>query len=112
MRDNEELPQAEIIELQTLRDEIKNANDAELVLNSDSYTSAWQMIEREFIERLLACDLKDDQGRRVWQEATNVLRATRRFLEETMQSGELAQSRLEELEKMANHRHRFSRSLF
>ena len=107
MSDIGELEEAEIIELQTLRDEIKSAGDAELVLSSEAYQTSWRVIEDEFISRLLQCDLKDDHGRRVWQEATNVLRATRRFLDETMQNGALAEARLNDIEKMAEQKVRF-----
>ena len=79
-------------------DQIRDADEAARVLSHPLLIRAFEALEREYLDALLRCSDKDDNGRFRIVEAMKTVSAVRRHLSTIVDTGKLARRQVAELE--------------
>ena len=78
-----------------LTDDVATAGRAQQLLDNKEFTTAVEIVEKRYLEALLAADPTDDMGRFRLAEAIRVVRMVVRHLQIVVEGGKLSKATLE-----------------
>lgn len=81
-----------------LQAQLSAALDARGVCETQAWREAWAALEKELMDRFMACEPEDDQGRFRVQEAMKAIRHVRAAIESKGRSSETLERELDVLE--------------
>lgn len=83
---------------------------AKEILESEIFKESFNTLREAYIAGLLRCDVRDDQGRAKYTEGLRMLEAHKLHLSTVIQTGQIAEAELRQLEQRPGVVERFRRT--